>query len=154
MLIHQGRIACAFSPGRKYPGKQKVNAQSMAEKAKLRGKTQKSSSVQSQSPVPGILGKGPVTHLPISTREEHSSPSAKTTRSFLLETAVPLALAMTVIFHTPNIGNWHSMTPLCWLHSLSPSARTGAALHVGVVPWGITFSHRPQGVNRRKISYC
>lgn len=49
-----------------------------------------------------------------------------------------------------EIGTARPLSPGCTVSV----PRTGSVLHVGVVTWGITFSHRPQGVNRRKISCC
>lgn len=160
MLIHQGRITCAFSPEIKCPGKQKVSAQSMAEKAKMRGRTHKHSSVQISCPRDSDqrachtsahhqTGK----HTERSTPLLQCSPSQDT--SLLpFGDCCPLGPGCASDISLSQYWKLAQHWPLSAGCSLSASARTGSVLHVGVVTWGIPFSHRPQGVNRRKISYC
>lgn len=153
MLIQRGTTTCAFSPEIKCPGKQKVNAQSKAEKAKLRGRIQNHSSVQSPKSCPRDSAHHHHQGNTLSTPLLCASPEK--IRSFILETAVPSALGWKWQWYfTHLILDTGTAWPLCPGCTASVPQQGQVSAACGSSHLGITFSHKPQGVNRQKISYC
>lgn len=112
MLIQKGTTTCAFSPEIKCPGKQKVNAQSKAEKAKVRGRIQKHSSVQSPISCPRDSEQRAhhtSAHLH-QKHTQHSSPLCFPRKDSLLNfgdcCSLGCGVEMTVVFHTPISQYW------------------------------------------------